>query len=227
MVSKTYGAYSYLYNRKFFIVNGTHTTFAFMTLRRYCTYSADAPGDFTLISYNEMTPLERLELKAWTVARCLLIFHNHDMNVIKYTHSLSSDQDVIECLWKYAERMTQRLASVEDSTKRVLGGGVANRYKTRLCDVLETLETFHKSLPYATELFSLSGIPSIEKLIEILKILVIQTERFVTLRPLRGPPYDNEAVMDQTSHKLTSTTDKRLTNTIKGYYRQFSPRRQR
>jgi hypothetical protein len=53
LITKTYGSYCYLYNRKFLIVNGTHTTFAFMTLRRYCIRSADAPGIFLRFSKYE------------------------------------------------------------------------------------------------------------------------------------------------------------------------------
>lgn len=44
LIPTTSGAYSYLYQRKFLLVNGTHTTLAFMTLRQFCQDPADAPG---------------------------------------------------------------------------------------------------------------------------------------------------------------------------------------
>lgn len=179
----TYGSYSYLYNRKFLLVNGTHTTFAFMTLRKYCMDPADAPGDFPLLINDQLSPTERIEVKAWAVARCLVLLHSHELDVIKYTHGLKTDEAIVECLWSYASNAIERLASVKDSTKRVLGGGVSNRYETRLKDVLETLDTFDKSVPLAAQLFRLTGFNSMAQLKQILRLLVSEAECFVTLEP--------------------------------------------
>jgi hypothetical protein len=85
----------------------------------------------------------------------------------------------------------------------VLGGGVENRYTTRLKNVIETLQTFDKTLPFAAELFKYvsyqflndfnfffkrhTGFQSIEQLVKILSLLVSETERFVTLEPSTKP----------------------------------------
>lgn len=57
-------------------------------------------------------------------------------------------------LWNYAERTLKRFATIKDSTKRVLGGGVANRYETRLRDVLDTIETFDRSMPLGAQVLA-------------------------------------------------------------------------
>lgn len=65
---------------------------------------------------------------------------------------MSTSEEVIDELWAYAEATMKRFATVKDSTKRVLAGGLTNRYETRLKDVLETLETFDRSVPLSQKM---------------------------------------------------------------------------
>lgn len=117
------------------------------------------------------------ELRAWAVARCLVLLHSHELDVIKVqglqpknwnnvprvalvcpssqvAHGAKTDDEVVGQLWNYAEKTIKRFGTVKDNTKRVLGGGVANRYETRLKDVLETIETFDRSVPLGAKMLT-------------------------------------------------------------------------
>lgn len=116
----TLGAYSYLYQRKFLLVNGTHTTLAFMTLRCCCTEPSEAPGrhttaclafllisilslslsislflkgDFELLTPETLPKEAQRELQGWMVARCLVILHSHEIDVLKVRIIMSIMRD--------------------------------------------------------------------------------------------------------------------------------------
>lgn len=166
----TEGAYAYLYQRKFLLVNGTHTTLAFMTLRRAET--TDTPGDHELLAPHDFSDEEQAEHRAWLVARCLVLLHSHELTVMKLAQGVSSDDVLVEDLWRFAEQTLKRFATVKDTTGRVLGGGMANRYETRLKEVLMTLETFHSSVPLGQKMLAQANFASMRDLKATLKKLV-------------------------------------------------------
>ncbi|CAM9893837.1 unnamed protein product, partial [Choristocarpus tenellus] len=47
-------------------------------------------------------------------------------------HGVETEEEVFECLLAYARQTLNRFSSIVDSTSRVLGGGVGNRWVTRL-----------------------------------------------------------------------------------------------
>lgn len=145
----------YFSNRKILLVNGLHTVIAFMTL---CAKEVPPPkgtayvlGDVSLLSATEMTAAQKLMLKIWMVGRTLLVFFEHDMDVIMEAHGLKNsiseadnkliDKAIGEVL-EYAETAAQRISTVPDSTKRVLGGGVRNRFEGRLLTTKKLLDSF-------------------------------------------------------------------------------------
>lgn len=170
-------AYSYLYNRKVLLVNGTHTTLAFMTLRRF--KPPVAPGDLELLSPSGLNSSERQELRAWLAARCLVLLHNNEPEVMRNVHQTDTDAAMIRALWTFATRTITRFDTVKDSTKRVLGGGVKNRYETRLKDVLTTLTTFKRTVPLAPLLLQAAGFNDVQQIISLLTILVQDASVFV------------------------------------------------
>merc|ERR1712216_592092 len=127
----------YLSDRKLLLVNGMHTTLAFMTMREA---GLEEPSDLILLKYPDMSPTLQREVWLWALSRIAILLHNHSLETIKAVHGLETEQQVVDNLVAYAETALDRFASADDAVARVLGGGVANRWKGRLLSVLMELK---------------------------------------------------------------------------------------
>eukprot|EP00922_Rhytidocystis_sp_ex-Travisia-forbesii_P069223 GHVS01103277.1.p1 GENE.GHVS01103277.1~~GHVS01103277.1.p1 ORF type:complete len:658 (+),score=115.58 GHVS01103277.1:149-2122(+) len=170
---------NYLSQRKFLLVNGLHTTLAFMTL---CAKNSTGPlGDYELITTKTATPEERREMWVWAAARCLLLLWEHDSNVIMTAHGISTDVELVSCVLEYAKTTLGRFASVTDTTGRVLSGGIANRYQGRLKMVQEFMDTQNAgSIPLALLLLKEADVGFCE-LGYTIHSLVTRSRRFVQM----------------------------------------------
>eukprot|EP00466_Bigelowiella_natans_P013839 jgi/Bigna1/139361/aug1.50_g14069 len=136
----------YFSRRKLLLVNGTHTTLAFITLikelkenRLYSRKSLPLPGKFKLLDYETADSANRKLIWAWTVARCSIIASEFSEDVLTRAHRTRSVHEALEELLDYAWTTLQRFSNVPDTTGRVLSGGVIKRFDGRLKSVLDKL----------------------------------------------------------------------------------------
>mmetsp|Transcript_32858 Transcript_32858/g.55784 ORF Transcript_32858/g.55784 Transcript_32858/m.55784 type:complete len:507 (-) Transcript_32858:216-1736(-) len=135
----------YYARRKILLVNGTHTTLAFLTLLRFSKEhrmsfeSMDLPGSFKLLDYAQANAETQRIVWAWLVARCYIISKEFHIDTLKSAHNTTSEDDAYDALIDYAWTTLQRFSHVPDTTGRVLSGGVLKRYDGRLKNVLDVL----------------------------------------------------------------------------------------
>ncbi|CDJ40327.1 mannitol-1-phosphate dehydrogenase [Eimeria tenella] len=215
----------YLCQRKIGLVNGMHTTLAFLTAcsRRDellaaakeaakprtarssssssssgSSSSADAEGSSSsssssespdpllvalrsvpLLKETEMQQQQKETMWAWLTARCLQVLWEHDKEVIKRTHNLKTDDEVVAMLLNYGKKTLARFSTVDDTAGRVLGGGVVNRFHTRLLTIYTFLEQhMFGSVPLASTLLKHATISAFEMIDEVRR-LVDQSRIFV------------------------------------------------
>lgn len=191
---------AFLHRKKILSVNGTHTTIAFLTLINGESDTIGPPiGDHELLSYDIEAASEGRSAKAdpvgravwvWIVARQLMLLYEFDETVVKHTlgvsaTSTSSDMDLIDVLLSAAKTAATRLSKGGDKTSRVLGGGVENRWRTRLCNVQEFLSGVTLSR-LGRKLILRAGISEIELRSSVSK-LVKDSKRFVMVARPRSP----------------------------------------
>eukprot|EP01084_Bolivina_argentea_P194711 334127_1 len=144
---------SYFCRRKITMVNGMHTTLAFLTL---CKKEAgNIAGDHELLTYRE---------------------------VIRAAHGGISDESVCETLIDYAKKTLKRFDTITDRTPRILGGGVANRWSTRLHVMQAYLESCRKMKGINACLLRMSRVDE-NDLRTSVRTLVDESERFVGQTP--------------------------------------------
>lgn len=205
---KLKAAAHYLCQRKIGLVNGMHTTLAFLTAcdkaqelleavkeaskpRRDATGSqrgSDAPSADPLLGALRQVPLlketdmgsqEKRVMWAWLAARCLHVLWEHDKEVIKRAHHIQTDEEVVEMLLSYGKKTLARFSTVDDTAGRVLGGGVVNRFHTRLLTIYTFLEQhIFGSVPLASNLLKHANISAFE-MIDAVRRLVEQARTFV------------------------------------------------
>eukprot|EP00465_Bigelowiella_longifila_P002673 CAMPEP_0185253216 /NCGR_PEP_ID=MMETSP1359-20130426/2059_1 /TAXON_ID=552665 /ORGANISM="Bigelowiella longifila, Strain CCMP242" /LENGTH=510 /DNA_ID=CAMNT_0027835559 /DNA_START=40 /DNA_END=1572 /DNA_ORIENTATION=- len=135
----------YYARRKILLVNGTHTTLAFLTLIRFSKEhgmsfeNMDLPGSFKLLDYAQADAETQRIVWAWLVARCYIISKEFHIDTLKSAHNTTSEKDAYDALMDYAWTTLQRFSHVPDTTGRVLSGGVVKRYDGRLKNVLDVL----------------------------------------------------------------------------------------
>ncbi|CAM9218858.1 unnamed protein product [Chrysoparadoxa australica] len=134
----------YFCQRKIIMVNGMHTTLAFMTL---CKNIPEPAGlldnswkDFSLITHQVATEEERRLIHVWTTARCLFILWEFDVQLIMAAHGVETEDEAVDILLAYAKTTIKRFDTVKDKAGRVLGGGVAKRYDGRLKMIMDWLD---------------------------------------------------------------------------------------
>jgi len=128
----------YLSERKLSLVNGMHTVLAFMTLGQQ--YEQPRPGEereYILCKYDRMTRRDQRMCEAWRAARAAQLVHKYTSDSLATWHGeLDAPLTREECwdvLLDFADyTLLERFAKVDDVVSRVLGGGVANRWLTRL-----------------------------------------------------------------------------------------------
>ncbi|CAM9142225.1 unnamed protein product [Choristocarpus tenellus] len=179
-VPMTYGEANYFCRRKITMVNGMHTTLAFMTLCR--EEEGDHPGDHPLLTHKDAPADLQAQIWNWAVARLLLILWEHDIEVIRHAHGVTTDDEVCGILLDYASKSLKRFDTVKDTTGRVLAGGVANRWNTRLKVAHNYLESQPRPGKVEARLVRLAGL-SYPDLVESVRSLVDDSKRFVGTTP--------------------------------------------
>lgn len=151
----------FLHTKKLLTVNGTHTTLAFLTLIQAEPDTHGPPkASHELLQYSaeegftsgDIDSLSR-DLWVWAIARQVQLLSAFHEEIARHTMKTSStfgkskwgklvvEKDdrhaLIQSLLNGAQVALKRLSHGGDDTGRVLGGGVDNRFKTRLANVLD------------------------------------------------------------------------------------------
>jgi len=147
----------YFYKRKLLLVNGMHTALGFLTLVDHETsfkrLDRIAEGtelnevlaeDFVveelpLLTMQNATDTLKADIDAWAVAQVLALFSQFPVEVMLRAHETESVEQLVEEVFAFAAATVARFDSMSDTTARVLGGGVNDRFETRLtptCDAV-------------------------------------------------------------------------------------------
>eukprot|EP01134_Creolimax_fragrantissima_P006205 CFRG6205T1 len=144
----------FLHRRKILGVNGLHTTLGFMTL---CAEEPDRiglpEGDYRLLTWDTASEAQQKAIWAFCVARICILLREFPMKDMYRALVESGDiemegfvedeaeiddeaiEQVLNALIEYNTIALERTTTIEDTTGRVLGGGVVNRYNGRLKNV--------------------------------------------------------------------------------------------
>lgn len=120
---------AFLSKRKASLVNGMHTVLSFLTLQE-----VGPDGDATLLKYSDMRRSNQRLVEAWRtvrVAELLEEFGADDVNA--WGPGRGPPVQAWCALLDFADEvLVERFSKVDDRVKRVLGGGVEDRFETRL-----------------------------------------------------------------------------------------------
>ena len=126
----------YLSERKFTLVNGMHTVLAFMTLEAlYVPEAAESATDreYVLLKYDRMRRAAQRTVEAWRAARVAQLLETFGEANLMAWHGCETREEAWEVLLAFSDHvLSDRFSQVDDVVSRVLGGGVANRWLTRL-----------------------------------------------------------------------------------------------
>jgi hypothetical protein len=129
----------YYYSRKVSLVNGMHTVLAFLSLKEKARESSGCK-DVELITYETAPAALKLDIYLWMACRLLMILDQFGVEMLMKTHNVESEAELFDILIDYGRTSLDRFSSVKDTTSRVLGGGVGNRWATRLRPVVQFLQ---------------------------------------------------------------------------------------
>jgi len=122
----------YLSERKLSLVNGMHTMLAFMTLNKLFTEN-DGGREYVLLKYAKVPREAQRMVEAWRTARTAQLIDTFGVDNLMAWHGCGSREEVWEMLLSHADHiLVERFSQTDDVVSRVLGGGVANRWLTRL-----------------------------------------------------------------------------------------------
>jgi len=122
----------YLSERKFSLVNGMHTVLAFMTLEALFE-EGDSGREYMLLKYCKVPRAQQLLCEAWRAARAAQLLEKYGSAALMKWHGVGSREEAWEVLLAHADHvLEERFSLTDDVVSRVLGGGVANRWLTRL-----------------------------------------------------------------------------------------------
>ncbi|KNC77897.1 hypothetical protein SARC_09654 [Sphaeroforma arctica JP610] len=137
----------YLFKRKWYLVNGTHTTLAFLTVRNKegDDHKGLPDGDHPLITYEKSTAQQRKVIDHWCVARAVMLFEEHTIDAIcdgLYTMKEISEKrvpegEVFNRTINYYHKVLQRMGAVDDMSQRVFDNDVKESFRIRLQPVGE------------------------------------------------------------------------------------------
>jgi len=123
----------YLSERKFSLVNGMHTVLAFMTLDELFLDDGDPSREYILRKYTKMPRDAQRMCEAWRTARVAQLLEEYGTEALMEWHDVSTREEAWDVLLSYADNvLVERFSLTDDVVSRVLGGGVANRWLTRL-----------------------------------------------------------------------------------------------
>ncbi|KAH8085634.1 hypothetical protein JL720_7626 [Aureococcus anophagefferens] len=122
----------YLSERKFSLVNGMHTVLAFLTLHRL--YGPSASGrEYVLLKYTQMRRCDQRAVEAARSARVAALLDKFGADQIARWEGVDTREAAWDALLRFSDEvLVDRFSAIDDLVSRVLGGGVANRYQTRL-----------------------------------------------------------------------------------------------
>ena len=122
----------YLSERKFSLVNGMHTVLAFLTLHRL--YGPAASGrEYVLLKYTQMRRCDQRAVEAARSARVAALLDKFGADQIARWEGVDTREAAWDTLLQFSDEvLVDRFSAIDDLVSRVLGGGVANRYQTRL-----------------------------------------------------------------------------------------------
>lgn len=183
---------AFLHRKKILTVNGTHTTIAFLTLvDKEPLHEGPPMASHELLSFDINALSENIGRKvwAWAVARQVMLLYEFDESVIRHTMLGSTEGDsepLAEALLKYASGAVARLSRGGDQTSRVLGGGVENRWRTRLANVEDFLNSTPRLDRLSKTMLRAAGISEVE-LRSCVSTLVADSKRFIKPARNRSP----------------------------------------
>jgi len=123
----------YLSERKFSLVNGMHTVVAFMTLRAEFVDDDDGSREYVLRKYTKMPRDSQRMCEAWRTARAAQLIEKYGVDNLMTWHGVDTAEAAWDVLLEYGDEvLEERFSKTDDVVSRVLGGGVANRWLTRL-----------------------------------------------------------------------------------------------
>jgi len=122
----------YLSERKFSLVNGMHTVLAFLTLD--AIYDSRSSGrEYVLLKYTAMRRATQRRIEAWRTARVAKLLDEFGVDNVARWEGADSAEGAWDALLDFSDVvLVERFSAIDDLVSRVLGGGVANRYQTRL-----------------------------------------------------------------------------------------------
>ena len=130
----------YLSERKFTLVNGMHTTLAFMTLAALFREN-DGGCEYILLKYTKVPRDQQCMIEAWRTVRVAQLIDQFGIENLMSWHGCDTREEAWEVLLAHADHvLEERFSTTDDVVSRVLGGGVANRWSTRLLPTHEWLE---------------------------------------------------------------------------------------
>ena len=117
---------------------------AFLTLD-YMYNPVDPGGrEYVLIKYAKMRRAEQRKVEAWRTARIARLIEQFGIESIMRWEGAENVVEVWNSLLAFGDEvLTERFSAVDDLVSRVLGGGVANRYETRLKPTVKWLDNRH------------------------------------------------------------------------------------
>jgi len=142
-VPETEEVADYLFVQKKRLVNSMHTVLAFSTLvdhdanRDSLFHWEQALPELPLLNYAEAPVEVQDRIWAWAVAQILVLMKEQGVDLMTEANESSSEDDLVQHMLEVARTTLERFSSIEDTTTRVLGGGVSNRYNERLVPVQE------------------------------------------------------------------------------------------
>mmetsp|Transcript_9279 Transcript_9279/g.26542 ORF Transcript_9279/g.26542 Transcript_9279/m.26542 type:complete len:563 (-) Transcript_9279:158-1846(-) len=152
MVPETDEVADYLFIQKKRLVNSMHTVLAFSTLVEYDKNNTalfqweEALPNLPLLNYETASPEVKDMIWSWAVAQILVLMKEQGVDVMTEAHGAETEDELVEQLLGVARQTLERFSSIEDTTTRVLGGGVSNRFNERLVPVQEGMHLVHALL---------------------------------------------------------------------------------
>ena len=120
---------AFLSKRKASLVNGMHTVLSFLTLQE-----VGPDGDATLLKYSDMRRSNQRLVEAWRTVRVAELLEEFGADKVNAWGPGPGPPVQAWCaLLDFADEvLVERFSKVDDRVKRVLGGGVEDRFETRL-----------------------------------------------------------------------------------------------
>eukprot|EP01134_Creolimax_fragrantissima_P003245 CFRG3245T1 len=142
-------AAEFLFKRKWYLVNGTHTTLGFVTVAKEeaCDHKGE-PKNHDLIKFSEADEHNKNLIWTYCVARAMILLEEHRFKAIcdglhttgELAIGRTGEVEVFNCLTEYAKSILNRMETIEDKTNRVFDGDIKESYEIRLLPVLEFMD---------------------------------------------------------------------------------------